>query len=223
MWENFTSLVILTLLEIILGVDNILFISIVIQNVKNKTTVRYIGLSLALIIRLVMLVYIRWIMEFDTNILEIPIKNLVLMFGGVFLVFKSGKEVYYDLFCNKKDFTVKQSNNYYYAVFQVVLVDLVFSLDSVLTAIALTKNITIIAIAFLIAMVVMVLLSGYSVRLINEFSELKILALMFIVAIGALLIAEGCNIYIPRSYLYFAFTFSLIVEILNIIMAKKAR
>ncbi|MBQ4874677.1 MAG: TerC family protein [Rickettsiaceae bacterium H1] len=218
--ENIADFLILTLLEVILGIDNILFISITVQNVKRKDAVRYIGLSLALLIRIIMLIYIKSLLEFDMKFINISVRNLILTIGGIFLIIKSGQQIYKDIFYNQEKNKISSKENFYYAILQVVSMDLIFSLDSVLTAIALTKNIIIIVIAFAVAMIVMIKFSNYSVSLLQNFPRLKMLALMFIAVLGLLLLAEGFNIHTPKEYLYISFTFSLIAELLNLILEK---
>ncbi len=221
--ENISSLFILIILEIILGIDNIIFISIVLQNIQQKKLVRYIGLSLALIIRIIFLWHVMWLMKLDINIAyNISIKDIILWLGGIFLIVKSVQGLYKDTMQSgegEKE-TIKQTRLLLYAIIQVIFVDIIFSLDSVLVAIAMTKNITIITIAFAVAMLVMVSLSGYSVRFLQQYPRLKTVSLLFIMMIGALLIAEGMDLHIPKGYLYFAFVFSLFNEFLNIIAHK---
>ncbi len=214
--EEVINLIILTLLEIVLGIDNILFISIVVQNVKRKQLARYIGLSLALFLRLLMLVYIRRLLTFDLLLFHIPVKNVILGLGGLFLIIKSIHEVYKEIFCSKDKMQIKVQSKIFYAILQIIFIDLVFSIDSVLTAIALTQNIPVIVVAFSIAMFVMLVFSKYSIQLLEAFPRFKILFLVFIFGVGFLLAAESMNFYISRGYLYVAFIFSFILELLNI-------
>ena len=219
--SDVVTLFILTLIEVLLGIDNLLFISIAVQNVKQKKLVRYIGLSLALVIRIIMLIQIKWILEFDLILVTIPIKSLILGIGGFFLVIKSAQGIYRDLFCEERQAKLKSQSSFYSAILQIVLIDLVFSLDSVLTAIALTNNITIIILAFIVAMFTMIRLSEYTTSLLQDFPRLNVLSFVFIMSVGGLLMAESMNIRISRGYLYTAFIFSLIVEFLNITLDKK--
>lgn len=219
--EHITSLLVLTLLEIILGIDNVLFISIAVQGVKNKNVVRYLGVSIALALRIVMLYYISFFMNFErVTLFEFPLKSLILELGGIFLVVKSSIEVYKEVLCVEKNISFVSAKSSFYVMLQIILIDLVFSLDSVLAAIALTSNLLVISVAFTIAMMVMLMLSKYSVDLLNSFPNLKILALLFIVLVGISLMADGLGLHIPQGYLYCAFIFSLIVEIFNIILNK---
>lgn len=218
--QNIIDLFILTLLEIVLGIDNILFLSIVIQKVENKLLARYIGLSLALIIRVIMIIYLQRLLEIDLTLLDIPIKNLTLTLGGLFLICKSGQEIYEDLSMKTKQLEKKRFTHFAYVILQISLIDLIFSLDSVLSAIAITNNIIVIVIAFIAAMIAIIKISSHSVNLLNTYPRLKTLSLVFLMVVGVSLIAEGFNIHIAHKYLYIAFVFSLIVELLNISLER---
>jgi predicted tellurium resistance membrane protein TerC len=232
-----TYLLILTLLEIVLGIDNIIFITIITDNLpKNKqSSARLIGLSLALIIRIVMLSLVSWIMTLDREPLfsaagySFTAHSLVLLIGGLFLIYKSVGEMHASLKGEGHDQKSKTYSTFSAAVLQIVLIDVIFSFDSVISAIGMTNDIShetngnpfiIIILSVLISMVVMMLFSGPISKFINERPTIKMIALSFLVAIGVLLIAEGFGEHLQKGYIYFALVYALIVELLNLRMRK---
>ena len=232
-----TYLLILTLLEVVLGIDNIIFISIITDNLpKNKQrSARLIGLSLALIIRIVMLSLVSWIMTLDREPLfsvagyAFTAHSLVLLVGGLFLIYKSVGEMHSSVKGQEHEKDSKVYTTFSAAVTQIVLVDFIFSFDSVISAIGMTNDIThethgnpliIIVLAVLISMFVMMLFSGPISKFINERPTIKMISLSFLVAIGVMLIAEGFGEHVQKGYIYFALVYALIVEMLNIRMRK---
>jgi len=222
------TLITLTFLEIILGIDNIIFIALVAGKLPEKfrTKARYLGISLALIIRIAMLLMLSWIMGltkpiFSIGNLDFSIKSLLLILGGLFLVFKSAAEIYSDIVVTKNEETKTiAKNSFFAAAMQIALVDFIFSFDSIITAIAITDNMSIIIIAVLISMIVMLVFSGKVSEIILTYPNLKTIALAFIFIVGAILILGGFNIHIPKGYLYFSLFFTFGVEIINIIRQK---
>lgn len=225
------SFVTLTLLEIVLGIDNLIFIALVVQKLPHTMAkkVRLIGLSLALIIRVAMLLGITWIMSLTTPLFSLAsndfsVKDLLLLAGGLFLIAKSTLEMHGDITgkeSHEKDIKVKSS--FVGAIIQVALIDFVFSFDSIITAVGLTPHTGIIIGAIVISMIVMMFASGYISYFLKEHPTFKTLALSFILMIGMLLIAEGMHFHVPRGYVYFAFAFSVFVESLNTVARSKAR
>jgi predicted tellurium resistance membrane protein TerC len=232
-----TYLLILTLLEIVLGIDNIIFISIITDNLpKNKQrSARLIGLSLALFIRIVMLSLVSWIMTLDREPLfsvagySFTAHSLVLLVGGLFLIYKSVGEMHASVKGHEHEKNSKVYTTFSAAVTQIVLVDFIFSFDSVISAIGMTNDIAhethgnpliIIVLAVLISMFVMMLFSGPISKFINERPTIKMISLSFLVAIGVMLIAEGFGEHMQKGYIYFALVYALIVEMLNIRMRK---
>lgn len=232
-----TYLFILTLLEIVLGIDNIIFISIITDNLpKNKQrSARMIGLSLALLIRIIMLSLVSWIMTLDREPLfslagySFTAHSLVLLIGGLFLIYKSVGEMHASVKGTAHETSSKASATFSAAVTQIVIVDFIFSFDSVISAIGMTNDIAhethgnpliIIVLSVLISMVVMMLFSGPISKFINERPTIKMLALSFLVAIGVMLIADGFGEHIQKGYIYFALVYALIVELLNLRMRK---
>ena len=232
-----TYLLILTLLEVVLGIDNIIFISIITDNLpkQKQRSARLIGLSLALIIRIIMLSLVSWIMTLDREPLfsaagySFTAHSLVLLVGGLFLIYKSVGEMHASVKGNTHDASSKQATTFSAAVTQIVIIDFIFSFDSVISAIGMTNDIqhethgnplVIIVLAVLISMIVMMLFSGPISKFINERPTIKMIALSFLVAIGVLLIAEGFGEHMQKGYIYFALVYALIVEMLNLRMRK---
>ena len=222
------SLVTLTILEIILGVDNIIFIAIIagkLSNKKEQRRARTIGLSLALLCRVLMLSCISWLagstkplMTFTFQHHEIApsLRDLILLGGGLFLLYKTGIEIYEKIIGhemneqNMKALTVRS------AIFQIVLIDIVFSFDSILTAVGLSRDLPIMIGAVILSMIIMLIFSEKVSDFINQHPTVKILALAFLILIGGLLVLESLHVEVPKGYIYFALAFSLVVEWLNI-------
>ena len=223
--EGLIGLVTLVLMEIVLGIDNIIFIAILcgfLQKKEDQKRARTIGLTLALVIRILLLFTISWIIRlvnplFYLGNFGVTGRDLILFSGGVFLIYKTVVEIYHKLKGDgmdhgpkKRTLTVSQ------AILQITLIDIVFSFDSILTAVGLSRDIATMVIAVTISMVVMLFFAPYVSDFINNYPSLKVLALTFLVAIGILLVVESLHMHIDKSYVYVAMGFSLIVEILNI-------
>jgi predicted tellurium resistance membrane protein TerC len=228
------SFVTLTLLEIVLGIDNLIFISLVTYKLpkKNRNKARIFGLSLALIIRVLMLMTLSWIMTLTRPLFHIlnsgfSFKDLLLIFGGLFLIAKSGHEIFQDVFTkhqvnsNSKTEKPNSSKSMFAAIAQITLIDFVFSFDSVITAVAMTDNIPIIIAAVVISMIIMLACSESISEILTKYPSLKIIALSLIFMVGIILLADGFEIHISKTYLYFALFFTLTVEILNIVAQKR--
>ena len=229
-----TALLTLTVLEIILGVDNIIFISIVSNKLPQdqQPKARTIGLLLAMAFRILLLLTISWIIQLTEPLFTIgfikkdgePIgiswKDIILLAGGVFLIFKSTLEIHHKLeIANKPNNTIAPSA-FSAVILQIVMVDAVFSFDSILTAIVLVDNVWIMIAAVVISMLIMIFFAGAISRFINKHPTLQILALAFLIMIGMMLVAEGFHQKINKSYIYTAIAFSLIVELINMRMRK---
>jgi predicted tellurium resistance membrane protein TerC len=228
-------LVVLSLLEIVLGIDNIIFISIVTDKLPNekKRKARNIGLLLALVVRLFLLSIVGWIMGMKDPLFsimgqELTGQSLVLLFGGLFLIYKSSTEMHSSIKGNHND-EIKSGKSFSSVVFQIVMIDIVFSFDSVITAIGMTNEISkdgsgnpmvIIFGAVIISMIVMLLFAKPISEFINNRPTVKMIALAFLVTIGVILIAEAFGQHIPKGYIYFAMVYALIVEFINIRMRK---
>ena len=239
-------LVVLTLLEIVLGIDNIIFISIVTDKLpkEEQRRARVLGLSLALIIRLLLLSLVSWIMGMDKNALftifgkGFTVHDLILIAGGLFLIYKATKEMHSSVKGSHEDAEKKASNRLGAVITQIVLIDIVFSFDSIITAIGMTNDIShqvpklpnghepnaliIIYLSVIISMAIMLLFARPISNFINNRPTIKMIALGFLVTIGVILIAEGFGEHVPKGYIYFAMVYALILEFLNI-RARKNR
>lgn len=231
------SLATLGFLEIILGVDNIIFISIVSNKLPaaQQPRARNIGLLLAMIFRIILLLAITAIIKLTDPVFTIGFlekengqpfgfswKDIILIAGGIFLIFKSTLEIHEKL----EKYEVKTTNKPVYSslgavILQIILVDAIFSFDSILTAIGLVENVIVMIIAVVISMLVMMAFSGAISRFINNHPTLQMLALAFLIAIGIMLVAEGFHQKISKNYIYSAIAFSLLVELLNMRLRKK--
>lgn len=225
------SIFTLTILEIVLGIDNLVFLAILTEKLpeNERNRARYWGLSFAWMTRLLLLISAFWIVHLKTSLfvlfdLSFSVRDLFLLFGGAFLIFKATQEISYELVDKHVDMNhTSVAKSLRIVVLQVALMDIIFSLDSVLTAIGLTEHLFVMAIAITIAILIMI---GAS-RAVGDFIEknptIKMLALCFLILIGVLLIADGLEFHIPRGYLYFAMLFALSIESLNMLKRRKLR
>lgn len=222
------SLVTLIFLEIILGIDNIIFIAIICSYLpaKDQKRARAIGLMLAMIFRIILLMGISYLVRlvqplFAIGSFGVSGRDLILFSGGVFLIYKTIKEIYHKLTEHKEENKVKlRSLTASQAILQIALIDIVFSFDSILTAVGLSRDLTIMITAVVISMIVMLFFAPYVSNFIARFPTMKMLALAFLISIGVLLVLEGLHIHIEKNYVYFGMAFSLLVELLNIRMRK---
>lgn len=228
-----TALITLTVLEIILGVDNIIFISIVSNKLplEKQKKARTIGLLLAMIFRILLLLGITWLIGLTKPVLTLPFeldgeplafswKDLILLAGGLFLIFKSTLEIHHKLDVAKQTSVKKAPAAFSAVILQIVLVDAVFSFDSILTAIGLVDQVWVMIVAVVISITIMILFSGYISNFINKHPTLQILALAFLIMIGMLLVAEAFHQHISKNYVYSAIAFSLVVELINMRLRK---
>ena len=221
------ALVTLVVMEVVLGIDNLIFISILSNKlpVEHRQKVRRIGISLALIMRLVLLSTIAWIVSLTAPVFslfgnEFSWKDMILIAGGLFLVWKATKEIHHTVdpspttdLLDKKDVVI---NSVGAAIFQIILLDLVFSIDSILTAVGMTEHLPIMVIAVIVAVAVMLLAADPLANFINANPTVVMLALGFLLMIGMVLIADGMGFHVPKGYIYAAMAFSAGVEALNI-------
>jgi predicted tellurium resistance membrane protein TerC len=222
------GLLTLVALEIVLGIDNIIFIAIICGYLptKDQQRARVIGLMLAMVFRVLLLMSISWLTHLTEPLLSLGAlkpsgRDLILFSGGVFLVIKTVKEIYEKLRGPEKtpDGKTKPHERkltIVQAVVQITFIDIVFSFDSILTAVGLSNDIPVMVAAIVVSMIVMILFAPYVSDFINKYPTIKMLALAFLVVIGMLLVLEGCHLHIDKSYVYVAMGFSLIVELLNI-------
>lgn len=226
--ETWIALLTLTFLEIVLGVDNIIFISIVSNKLpeSQQAKARTLGLAFALVFRIMLLLGISYIIQFTQPLItvfdfELSGRDLILAGGGLFLLFKSTLEIHHKMEGKAEVVKPHSANNFAKVVFQIILLDLVFSFDSILTAIGLVKEVLIMIIAVTISIGIMMAFAGKISSFINKHPTLQILALSFLILIGFMLLVEGFHVEVPKGYIYFAVFFSLTVEVINMRMRKK--
>ncbi|ACT08022.1 Integral membrane protein TerC [Dickeya chrysanthemi Ech1591] len=218
----------LTILEIVLGIDNIIFLSLVVAKLPKhqQNKARRIGLMGAMLMRLGLLASIAWVIRLTNPLFsvfgqEVSARDLILFLGGLFLIWKSSKEIHETIEGGSEDHT-SQVHSFFGAIVQIMLLDIIFSLDSVITAVGLSDHLFIMMAAVVIAVGVMM----FSARPIGEFVDrhpsVKMLALSFLILVGFTLILESVDIHVPKGYIYFAMFFSMSVEALNLMRGKKS-
>jgi len=223
--ENLIALLTLTGLEIILGIDNVIFIAIVVAKLPKElqAKVRTIGLLLAMGMRVALLFAISWIMLLTDPLFSIfshafSGRDLILLVGGLFLIGKSTHEIHdkMESINDELEGVEKAPKSFWAAVIQIIILDLVFSLDSVITAVGMAESLSVMVIAVVIAIMVMLFFAKAISDFIEEHPTFKILALSFILLIGVMLVAEGWGTHVDKGYIYFAMGFSLMVEFINL-------
>jgi len=230
--EGWVAFMTLAFLEIVLGIDNLIFISILVDKLpkEKQARTRFIGLSAALVMRILLLFSITWLMGLSEPLFQIAahpisIRDLILIVGGLFLLGKTTLEIHHAI--DPEDevagVTAKPSSSFAWILIQIVLLDLVFSLDSVLTAVGMTQQLGIMVAAVVIAMIFMMVFASTVHDIIKKHPTLKMLALSFLLLIGMVLIGEGFGLHIAKGYIYFAIGFSLLVEGLNIASRKRRK
>lgn len=220
----------LTALEVVLGIDNIIFISILVSRLplQQRNQARIIGLSLAMGMRIALLLSLTWIMRLTTPLFslleeEISGRDIILIGGGLFLLVKSTFEIHNNLERAEGQTQGLQVATFGTTLIQIALLDIVFSLDSVITAIGMVNQIPVMVIAIIIAVFLMMLASRPISEFVDAHPTVKMLALSFLVLIGVTLIAEGLDLHIPKGYIYFSIAFSVAVEMLNLRIRKKTK
>ncbi len=226
--ETYISLLTLTVLEIVLGIDNIVFISILAGKLPHhqQAKARQVGLSLALISRILLLCGLTWVMGLKTVLFTVlghgvTGRDLILIVGGLFLLAKATREIHEKLEGEDGHVTKRLPPTFAGVIVQILLLDIVFSLDSVITAIGLARRLGVMITAVVIAVGFMLLFAGYISRFIERHPTLKMLALSFLLLIGAVLVADGLGQHINKGYVYFAMAFSVMVEALNLKVHSK--
>lgn len=225
--EAWIALLTLTFLEIVLGIDNIIFISIVSNKlpVHQQKKARTLGLVLALVFRILMLLSISWIIGFTEPLftvfeMDISIRDLILFIGGIFLIFKSTIEIHHKMEGQHDEKGKKELATFGEVIFQIVALDVIFSFDSILTAIGLTDEVLLMIIAITIAIGVMIAFATKISNFIKKHPTLEVLSLSFLILIGFMLMIEAFEIHVPKGYIYFAVFFSLLVELVNMRIRK---
>lgn len=220
--QAWLALFTLTALEIVLGIDNIVFISILSTKlpVHQQAKARTVGLALAMFSRIALLLSLTWLMRLTKPLFsvignEISGRDMILILGGLFLLGKSTLEIHDKLEGVEDRSSVKAAASFASVIIQIVLLDIIFSLDSVITAIGMANQVVIMVMAIVIAVIFMMISSGAISRFIDRHPTIKILALSFLLLIGVALIGEGLDLHVPKGYIYFAMAFSVFVEMLN--------
>ena len=226
--EAWIALGTLTALEIVLGIDNIIFISILVARLPEhqREFGRRVGIGMAMITRLALLFSIAWVMGLKEpwfSILgnEISGRDFILISGGLFLLFKSTHEIHSSLEGVEESATATAASGLFGVLIQITILDIVFSLDSVITAVGLVDHVSIMAIAIILAVGVMLMAAKPIGDFVDEHPTVKILALSFLILVGVTLFIEGFDVHVPKGYIYFAMAFSVLVEMINIRMRKK--
>jgi predicted tellurium resistance membrane protein TerC len=233
--EAWLSLVTLTVMEIVLGIDNVIFISLVTSKLpkEKQQQARRLGIFLALFIRIILLSFLSHIVNSEQNAVftiidhPITIRDIVLLGGGLFLLYKSTLEIFELLEEGGGEQSKNINARFWNVVFQVIVIDIVFSFDSIITAVGLAQDLPIMILAVVASMIIMLFFSGYIAEFINKHPSIKLLALAFLLVIGIMLIIEGWNHEMAekfnlKAYVYFAMAFSIGIELLNMKMRKKS-
>lgn len=224
-WIAFATL---SLLELVLGIDNVIFVSILSGKLpeKQQPKARFIGLTLALVMRVILLFSLTWVMGLVQPLFTVlgqhfSGRDLILLIGGLFLIFKSTREIHGSLEGEDGESSRKVYPGFTSVIIQIMLLDIVFSLDSVITAVGLVDNVWIMIAAVVVSIIAMMIFAGSIGAFVERHPSIKMLALSFLLMIGITLIAEGMEFHIPKGYIYFAMAFSVFVEGLNIRLRKK--
>lgn len=232
--ENLIALITLTSLEIVLGIDNIVFIAILVERLPEKQQAkgRQVGLLLAMVMRILLLLAIGWVMGLKDALFsilshDVSGRDLIMLTGGMFLIGKATLEIHSKF--EEINESVKQSkknndnknqksaaSSFAMVIIQIMVLDIVFSLDSVITAVGMAQELIIMIAAVIIAVLIMMIFAGAISRFIKKYPTLKMLALAFLILVGVLLVAEGFGVHVNKGYIYFAMAFSLAVELLNL-------
>ncbi len=228
--QAWIGLLTLTVLEIVLGIDNVIFISILSGRLpqKDQSKARRLGLGLAMIMRVLLLLSLTWVMGLTRPLATlfgfgVTGRALILIIGGLFLLTKSTREIHERLEGDDEHGTAPATPSFAGVLIQIMLLDIVFSLDSVITAVGMVDQVEIMIAAVIIAVGVMMFFAGIISRFVDKHPTIKMLALSFLLLIGVNLVAEGVGFHIPKGYTYFAMGFSVFVEMLNLKLRKKPR
>jgi predicted tellurium resistance membrane protein TerC len=228
--EAWAALLTLTALEIVLGIDNVIFLSVIVARIPEPqaSRARQIGLALALVFRILLLTFLVWLIGLTRDLFVISgmsfsWRDLILIVGGLFLIGKATHEIHAEVEGDDEEGGQTGGRTaFFWVIVQIIVIDVVFSLDSIITAIGMASELAIMIAAVVIACVVMYVSSGPVSRFVAEHPTTKMLALAFLVLIGVALVADGFEFHIPRGYIYFAIAFSAAVEFFNV-LAKRNR
>ncbi len=229
--EAWAALLTLTALEIVLGIDNVIFLSVIVSRIPQAQAkrARQIGLALALVFRILLLSLLVWLIGLTQAVLtvkgmEFSWRDIVLIGGGLFLIGKATHEIHTEAEAREEESdAAPRASAFFWVIIQIIVIDMVFSLDSIITAIGMAQDLAIMIAAVVIACVIMYVSSGPVAKFVSEHPTTKMLALAFLVLIGVALVADGFQFHIPRSYIYFAITFSAVVELFNVLAKRNRR
>jgi len=228
--EALAAVITLTALELVLGIDNVIFIAILAAKLPphQQDRARLIGLSLAAFGRIALLFSIVWMMGLTTNVFSIfgrgmSWRDLILIAGGLFLIYKAVDELHQKLEGEPDSKGAVVRASFAAVLVQVAVLDVVFALDSIITAIGMVRDIRIMAVAIVLSVILMMVVSGYVHRFVSKHPTIKVLALAFLMMIGLVLIAEGFEVEVPKGYVYFAMGFAVFVELMNMRLRKVGR
>ena len=224
-WAAFLTL---TILEIVLGVDNVVFISILTSKLPKhqQPKARVFGLSLAMVARIALLLSLSWVMGLTDDLfrvfeLGVSGRDLILFFGGLFLMFKATREIHNSLAEEQTSTGVLREVGFLGVLVQIAVIDMVFSLDSVITAVGLVDQIPVMVAAIVVAIIIMMAAAGAISEFVDRHPPIKMLALSFLVLIGFVLMGESFGMHVPKAYIYFSLFFAFVVELLNITVTKR--
>lgn len=228
MIENIIPLISLICLEVILGIDNVIFISILADKLppEHRNKLRYWGIGLAMVMRLVLLAFIAWILKLDETlftIFEIDFsgKGIILALGGLFLIYKSTKEIYHKTEIRNENVQANPIKvSFGRLLSEVIVLDLVFSIDSIITAVGMVKELWVMYTAVIVTVIIMLFASKPISKFMTKHPSFKILALCFLMMIGVALLAEGLHFEIPKGYIYFSMAFAFLVDIIQMKTVK---
>ena len=227
--EAWAALLTLTALEIVLGIDNVIFLSVIVSRIppQQARLARQIGLALALVFRILLLSLLVWLIGLTEAVLTVrgvalSWRDMILIGGGLFLIAKATHEIHAEVEAREENDGAPTASAFFWVIVQIIVIDMVFSLDSIITAIGMAQDLEIMIAAVVIACVIMYVSSGPVARFVADHPTTKMLALAFLVLIGVALVADGFKFHIPRGYIYFAIVFSAAVEMFNV-LAKRNR
>jgi predicted tellurium resistance membrane protein TerC len=229
--EAWAALLTLTALEIVLGIDNVIFLSVIVSRIPQAQAkrARQIGLALALVFRIVLLSLLVWLIGLTQAVLTVKgiafsWRDIILIGGGLFLIGKATHEIHTEVEAREEESdAAPKASAFFWVIIQIIVIDMVFSLDSIITAIGMAQDLAIMIAAVVIACVIMYVSSGPVAKFVSEHPTTKMLALAFLVLIGVALVADGFQFHIPRGYIYFAIAFSAAVEFFNVLAKRNRR
>jgi predicted tellurium resistance membrane protein TerC len=228
--EAWAALLTLTALEIVLGIDNVIFLSVIVSRIPQRQArrARQIGLALALLFRILLLSLLVWLIGLTEPVIVVTSvalswRDIILIGGGLFLIAKATHEIHGEVEARDGEISAPDPGAFAMVIVQIIIIDMVFSLDSIVTAIGMAQDLEIMIAAVIIACVIMYVSSGPVAKFVAEHPTTKMLALAFLVLIGVALVADGFQFHIPRGYIYFAIAFSAAVELFNVLARRNRR